>query len=598
MSRSSPDSPDLMSLNSPSVLSLPALDWESVDQRWWQHLTRAAWKDLKEAERTLIGRTFPLYAERYLRIKEKADPSDPNKVRKIIPFRLNGVQKRFLRGMTNREIVLKSRKHGFSTLVDALFFHDTVVNFNVTTLIVSKSAKATVELMDSVKLMYNSLPEEVRPAIKYNSKFEMSFPSLNSKFMITTAGEPESMRGGDITNLHCSEAAFWPEPEKLVATLFEAGPPRQIVVETTANGVGGWFYDFWHRAKQGKSTFKPNFYEWMLDPTCRLRLGRGEEIEPEPGLDAEQTKFIHAKRADLGSLAAQEYPMNDIEAFVTTSRSVFDMGALEAYAKVVQTPRWRGDFGRDGRFYESKDGYCKIWAAPDRKHNYVIGADVSEGIDRGDGRTDYSTAVVIDMNDMNIVSTWKGYVDPDLFADELKALGTYFGGVRGHALIGVENNFFGGTTLNSLQKTLRYPWVYYQTSIDKRTNTKTDRLGWRTDSHSKPRMIAELAGLIRDGRLGIPDQTVIEECRTFVRLSQTNGTIMGGETGTHDDLVIAAAIAVMMMIAQPIQRPSGYVETILDPWARAKQDKKDMEGILGGDIELQKDDIAPTWDLE
>jgi len=353
----------------------------------------------------------------------------------------------------------------------------------------------------------------------------------------------------------------------------------------------------WNPPKAVMISYAPFFFEWMLDPMCRIKLGRGEEIECEAGLDAEQTKFIHRQREDLGSLAPQEYPMNDVEAFVSTSRSVFDMDALEAYLKVVQNPRWRGDFGRDGKFYNSRDGCCKIWAAPDRKHDYVIGADVSEGLDRGDGRTDYSTAVVIDKNDFNVVAVWRGYIDPDLFADELKALGSYFGGVRGHALIGVENNFFGNTTLNTLQKILRYPWVYYQTSVDKRTQIRTDRLGWRTDSHSKPTMISELGRVIREGLLGIPDKDLVEECRTFVRLSQTNGSIMGAESGCHDDLVIGAAIACMLVCDQPIQRPPAYIQAITDPWKKAKMDRKEMEKYIGNDIEYAKDDMADSWDL-
>ena len=588
-----------MSSSSPSLIpriwqGLHPLDWEAADHRLWQHYVLSS--KLTEPEQILVGKTFPLYAERCLRIKEKADPSNPEKARNVIRFRLNNVQRRFLRSRTGLDVVLKSRKHGFSTLIDAEFFYETVTVPNTVTLVVSNTKDSSINLMEAAKLMYNELPDEFKPTIKYNSKYEMSFPQLNSKFIIATAGEPESMRGGDLTNLHLSECAFWSEPEKLVATLFEAGPPRRIVLETTANGFGGWFYDFYHKAKEGRTRFTPHFFEWMLDPMCRLKLGRDEDINPEPGLDHEQTKFIMSKRAEHGIRAAQEYPMNDVECFISTSRSVFDMGALDAYLKVAMAPRWQGHFGHDGKVYPSKDGPLKIWAAPDRTHNYVVGADVSEGLDRGDGRTDYSTATVIDTNTMDVVATWHGYVDPDLFADELKALGDYFGGVRGHALIGVENNFFGGTTLNTLQKTLRYPWVYYQTSIDKRTQTKTDRLGWRTDMHSKPMMVSELGRLIREGKLGLPDVNIIEECRTFVRLSQTNGAIMGAaEGGLHDDRVIATAIACMMILAQPIQRPHGYVQKILDPWDRAKAEKKANEGFLGSDVEWEKDEIAPSW---
>ena len=64
--------------------------------------------------------------------------------------------------------------------------------------------------------------------------------------------------------------------------------------------------------------------------------------------------------------------------------------------------------------------------------------------------------------------------------------------------------------------------------------------GWLTSAVSRPAMIENLAavlaaepGLFRSGRL-------LNECRTFVRFPDGNS---GAAVGTHDDCVMAMAIA-------------------------------------------------------
>jgi hypothetical protein len=45
-------------------------------------------------------------------------------------------------------------------------------------------------------------------------------------------------------------------------------------LESTANGVGGFFYDEWQFAKKGESAFKPLFFAWHEHSEYELRGSR------------------------------------------------------------------------------------------------------------------------------------------------------------------------------------------------------------------------------------------------------------------------------------------------------------------------------------
>ena len=76
------------------------------------------------------------------------------------------------------------------------------------------------------------------------------------------------MRGSAIDYLHCSEVASWGEGGEdyflgLVNCVI-AGYQTEVFVESTAQGVGGLFYNLFWDAYNGKSGFKPAFFPWFI----------------------------------------------------------------------------------------------------------------------------------------------------------------------------------------------------------------------------------------------------------------------------------------------------------------------------------------------
>jgi hypothetical protein len=164
----------------------------------------------------------------------------------------------------------------------------------------------------------------------------------------------------------------------------------------------------------------------------------------------------------------------------------------------------------------------------------VVGADVAEGLGHGD----YSSAHVISASTGLMVAHWHGHVDADLFGEEiLHAIGFFYN----YALVGIESNNHGLTTIKGLQRT-GYKNIYRSRKLGQRTPTITETMGWRTTSVSKPLAIDELNAAIRDQAILLYDHKTIAELRTFVR--EANGKMHGSP---HDDRVMSLAITNQML---------------------------------------------------
>ena len=123
----------------------------------------------------------------------------------------------------------------------------------------------------------------------------------------------------------------------LTATLGAVPDDGVVSIESTANGMGGLFYELWSEAEEGGSQYLPCFVGYQDDPDyC-------DDVADQGGLEATLTDrekdLIKNHRHSLGNIAwlrrrlsnaaarkkfAQEFPANAEEAFLTTGRSPFD----------------------------------------------------------------------------------------------------------------------------------------------------------------------------------------------------------------------------------------------------------------------------------
>jgi hypothetical protein len=81
------------------------------------------------------------------------------------------------------------------------------------------------------------------------------------------------------------------------------------------------------------------------------------------------------------------------------------------------------------------------------------------------------------------------------------------------------------------------------TGVGSTSNPEERRYGWTTTSTTRPKMLEDLKNAIDNRLLGIYDSELVNEMFAFVVNQSTTGWKAQAESGAHDDIVMAAAIA-------------------------------------------------------
>lgn len=507
-----------------------------------------------------IAEDFDRFALNNLKLKRESG--------EIVKLKLNNIQKVIVRhvlddlneGRPIRYIILKARKEGVSTIVEALIYWWTATHLNIKSKIVAHDQDTSEELYEMFRRFYDNSNPIFKPTTKYNTRTDLTFDNdqgtgLKSQIDVASAKNTGTGRGQTIQWLHGSEVSKWPDGSELMAGLLQAVPKipnTGIFLESTANGMGDFFHKTWQAAKVGNSVFKPLFFSWAdredyAIPYDGFKLTEEEEkLKIEHSLSFEQIAWRREKMKEFSDDERkfyQEYPLTDIEAFLSSGHSRFNIPALVKMEQTCREPKTYDLLETKQRDYlsekviikpvEVEGAPLKIWKQPKGK-SYVIGADVAEGIEG-----DYSVATIMDEDEMEVVARWRGDCEPAEFGEILDQLGRYYN----NALIAVEINNHGLTTVQRLRD-LHYANLYRrERGQDERFEEYTSKLGWKTDRKTKPLMINSLAEAILAGKIKDYDITFVRECMSYVidDRGRTNAQI-----GSHDDTVVSTAIALQV----------------------------------------------------
>ncbi len=496
-----------------------------------------------------------------------------DKNKRNVPFFLNDVQRDFIEqteklGRNKPFFVLKGRQQGFTTIITAIQLSHAIVKRNFAGFTLADRDDNTKAIfIDKAKVMYNALPERLKPHEKLNSVNEMYFDKLNSSWRVASATANVG-RSRTLSFVHYSEVAFFRcSLGDLQKSIAEAAIADALqVYETTANGFneakelwdGGachnLFYEWW-RTPEYVSTE----YEYLESPDAWLsdRL----EVLTQKGLSREQMAWYAKKYSAYIDKAAirQEYPCSPEEAFVSSGDCIFDRDAISNYLSSFDVKSRLGrfeykkvykqltdDYGNvlggshvieDIKFVTDPNGYISIVEEPfveekngtKRAKPYVIGADTA-----GTG-LDYFTAKVIDNTCGRCVATLrKQKIDEDLFAEQLYCLGKYYA----DALLGVEINY-SRHPMRVLRQ-LGYENLYLSKKMTTVTDVPENYYGFVTSSITRPIIISNLVSVMREDIRLETDRETLKEMTTFIKRDDGK---QAASDGAHDDLVMASAIA-------------------------------------------------------
>jgi len=492
---------------------------------------------------------FEFYAEHAIKIRTKPDAAGNSQVSPLI---LNEAQRR-LQAVIERQletikkvriIILKGRQMGLSTHVGAWFYYRVSQRNAQRAIVVAHKGDSTNTLFKMTQQFHDMMPEILKPSTRYSNRKELVFDKLVSSYFVTTAGGDSIGRSETITCAHLSELAFWPKTsaQETFSGLMDAvpaGPGTAVIIESTANGVSGLFYEQCQKARTGEGEFEFIFLPWFIEPGYRLpvpakfqRTPAEQKLVDKYGLDDEQLMFRRARISEKGvELFKQEYPCDADEAFLTSGRPVFNPERIKEQREFVQEPIQRMALTA-GEWEEHPLGELRQFAEIDPRENYYIGCDVGFGVQK-----DYSVAQIFDGHRRQ-VGIWRSdRVEPGYLGTVLAHLGRLYN----EAQIICESNGPGILTNRVLFQYEAYPWVFQDTVYDKTDPAvESQRLGFQTNEKSKALVISELRERLRNREIEIRDATTLDEMQSYI-VTETGK--MEAEKGTHDDCVIALALA-------------------------------------------------------
>lgn len=255
-----------------------------------------------------------------------------------------------------RALILKGRQQGCSTYVGARFYHKTSHSFGLQTFILTHALDATDNLYKMAKRFYTHTPTEVQPKVSTNNSKELSFGLLDSGYKVGTAENKSVGRSSTIQLFHGSEVAFWSNCDQHAKGIMQAIPDEpgtEIILESTANGIGNFFHQAWQKAEAGISDFIAIFVPWYWQDEYRKSVDEdftpiGEEFDliENYNLTYEQLAWRRNKIENLSVNGVdgvksfyQEYPCNATEAFQLTGEDSYIDSSLVIKARNAQVEK-------------------------------------------------------------------------------------------------------------------------------------------------------------------------------------------------------------------------------------------------------------------
>lgn len=532
-----------------------------------------------------IAKNRAVYCEHSLRIRDEGGSLLPMRPR---PGQLKAfakISELEQKGKPIRLVVLKTRRSNFTAGICAEMFRN--AQFwpgRKGTIIADRYRPAGLEAFGYLETFQeNYVPLRVHekamkaPSIVKDTQMVMKWDT-DSQIEVMSADVGE-IRGGGRHDLLCDEAAFWRNSELTLAgalNMVPSGMPgTMVVVQSTANGVGGDFYDLCMKAQDplNESGWSFLFFGWLEHTPYRTpvefpdKLMRSLDKEERNLMDMhgatlEQLNWRRLKIATecLGKvdLFHQEYPTTPQEAFLTTGRPALDHKGL---GRMVIMPGVAGELQVIQEFPRVKlalqpgdHGALHVFRVPELGRRYAAGADPSHGVDASvekRGRDpDYAVAWISDADTGEQVAMLRERLRPNAFAEYLALLCQWYN----WAYVCPEANDPGFIDALILKYRIELIYNRRRDPTDRRS-IMPDEIGFLTTAQSRLWLVAAVDDAVREGTTMIHSAVALDEHYKFVIKPNGKAEALTG----HDDTVLAHSFAIMMRRTMP-RRTSAYVD--------------------------------------
>lgn len=544
---------------------------------------------------------FEFWAISCVKIKDKLTSID-------IPFFLNYPQRAKLLPAFERQrrankpirlILLKARQWGGSTLTQIYMAWIQLVHKKQWNSVIAAHVK---DSSSNIKAMYSKLLDNY-PAWIFNERLKFKpfertqnisiIPQVAARVTIGSAEKPDSVRGSDVAMVHFSEVALYPDTKEkrtgdLIASISSSIPlvPYSfIVMESTAKGVGDYFYTEYNNAKNGISDKEALFIPWFEIEMYQSPIENYKEFVDtmdkyewflwDKGASFESINWYREKKKTFQDPQhmMSEFPSDDVEAFATSGEIVFDRYAVEKMRKWVKAPSFVGTLSsktnetsgkeclKDLVFTEEQNGLLKIWEKPDDgikiSNRYVVSVDIG-------GRSinaDWSVISVIDRywtiygGNCEVVASWRGHIDHDRLAWIATQIAVWYN----NALLVFESNTLEteasdqGDTEYILDLVSEcYSNLYErQAPPSQIVDGAPKKWGFHTNRTTKSIVIDNQIQLVRENAYIEHEAEALDEHNTYEK--KPNGAY-GAIEGKHDDILMSRAIGLYVSSKMPLPK--------------------------------------------
>lgn len=468
-------------------------------------------------------------------------PFVKNKAQEVVAQKIKELREQNQGKQRVQLLILKGRQLGITTYACINNLDEVMVKKNLNTAIVAHKLSKQREIFKKVEYAFTQFPQQIK--LKNGQIFQKPdarFQTASEIFLKTNSGIQVTLdsRSGTFQKVHITELAFRPDAEEMITGTLPSVPEQwgEIIIETTANGVGNYFHQLWQKSYNNPESKRKTLF-------LGRRLGGDYHIEGEkksevwlqlpfelqhlekPMVDGtilteEQKRRYLAQYQSLGKQCFQEYPSTPEEAFLTSGDPFFDLDQVKQYARLP--------FSIDAEF---KD--LKIYKPA--KYKYCMyGVDTAAWGEDGD----FSSIRVRDQ-DLNLLASYYGKIEPDELCkviDRLMRLG-YVG------VLGIENN---NTWIATIAESKKYVWhslLFKEKTVDKTTNRTTHKLGRNTNSKTRPLLLADYKSLYAQDLIPNIDEPLRHEMFSFVYNAKNRPE---ASLGNHDDAVLSDAICCYM----------------------------------------------------
>lgn len=568
---------------------------------------------------------FPFHAYAFNEIKNKEGGKNIHfKLSYPQRYLLSILEEMRLTGTPIRIILLKARQWGGSTLVQLYIawiqlmhkegWYSVIVAQDGST---SRKIKAMYsKMLDKLPSWLLGLPDGIQLAFTpYEGSQLDSIITYGKGSNITTARDtvitigtynnPTSGRGGDMSCVHYSEVGLWEDtdgktPEDIIRSISSSlllAPLTIEVIESTANGMGNFYYRAYTAAKEGKSNRRAVFVPWFYieryeipvpDKTAFaewLFKHKDNDNPPEGCLDPGKyywhlweigasfdaiNWYIHKRKdyMDHADMAA-EFPSDDVEAFKNSGKNVFSIYLLDKFKKGCKAPLYIGEVQGDAvqgkksldnlHFNNDHNGLLHIWKLPETKkkisRRYITIVDIG-GRSKG---ADYSDILVIDRYWMmyggkpEVVAEWHGHIDHDLLAWKAAQIAKFYDNsllvIESNTIETKDNDTDGDQSELIFNKLADcYDNLYMRKASEAKIKEgRVTEYGFHTNRKTKPVIISNMVACFRDESYIERSEAALAECATYEK--KPNGSF-GATQGHHDDRVMTRAIGLYVCFCE------------------------------------------------